>query len=317
VLLVTESLRILLSAQAKAQGLKFVSFKEEIIGNCRLILGDCAAVLPTLDRVDLVLTSPPYDNLREYGGHSFDWQACVLPISKSIHPGGVIVWNVSDSVIDGSETGTSFRQALAFKDTGLRLHDTMLYLKTNVNFPDNVRYDHGFEYMFVFSNGAPATFNPIMDRPNKWAGLAMHGTDRLSDGTTRPISGLGKIVKKVGKRFNWWFMTNNQPDTGHPAPMPYQMAYDHIASWTNEDDFILDPFMGSATTALAAIKLGRKFIGVEINPEYFERACNRVREAYSQIDMFAGQHDITEPDMASKHGEGLEQPTAPPDHAHE
>lgn len=258
----------------------------ERIGDATLYLGDCREILPTLGRVDAVITSPPYDGLREYGGHVFDWRRMIEPIAGAIYGGGVVVWNVADACVDGSETGTSFRQALAFMDAGLRLHDTMLYLKTNVNFPDAVRYENGFEYMFVFSNGAPQTFNPIADRPNKWAGLAMHGTDRQADGSLKPISGLGKLVNRYGKRFNWWFLTNNQPDIGHPAPMPYAMAADHITSWTNKGDIVVDPFMGSGTTGVACAKLGRKFIGIEIEPRYFDVACKRIEEAYKQPDMF-------------------------------
>jgi len=260
----------------------------ERIGDATLYLGDCLDILPTLDPVDAVVTSPPYDDLRQYGDghHPFEWRRYIEPISATVGVGAVLVWNVADGVCGGSETGTSFRQALAFMDAGLRLHDTMLYLKTNVNFPDAVRYENGFEYMFVFSNGAPSTFNPIKDRPNKYAGLAMHGTDRQRDGSLKPISGLGKLVNRHGKRFNWWFLTNNQPDHGHPAPMPYQMAFDHITSWTNEAETILDPFMGSGTTGVACAKLGRKFIGIELDPGYFDIACERIQKAYDQPDLF-------------------------------
>ena len=262
--------------------------RKEQIGDCTLYLGDCLEVLPTLGKVDAVVTSPPYDDLRQYGDTqpALDWAACVYPLAALLVDGGVLVWNVADSVHNGSETGTSFKQALAFMDAGLRLHDTMLYLKTNVNFPNAVRYENGFEYMFVFSNGAPKTFNPIKDRPNKYAGLAMHGTDRHRDGSLKPISGLGKLVNRNGKRFNWWFLTNNQPDNGHPAPMPYAMASDHITSWTDEGQTILDPFMGSGTTGVACVNLGRKFIGIEIDEGYFDIACKRIEDAYKQPDMF-------------------------------
>ena len=258
----------------------------ETIGDATLYLGDCLEVLPTLDKVDAVVTSPPYDNLREYGNHGFVYGAVIDALSDRMLVGGVIVWNVADAVIGGSESCTSFHQAIRFTENGLRLHDTMIYLKTNVNFPDAVRYENGFEYMFVFSKGAPKTFNPIQDRPNKWAGSVMHGTDRLADGTTRPISGLGKVVNKFGKRFNWWLMTNNQPDNGHPAPMPLSMAFDHITSWTNRGDTVMDPLMGSGTSGIAAIQLGRKFIGIEIEPKYFDIACERIEAAQAQGRLF-------------------------------
>ena len=260
---------------------------KEVIGDATLYCCDSLEILPCL--VDAIITSPPYDNLREYGGHVFEWGSFIQPLSDSLLPGAVMVWNVCDAVNEGSETGTSFRQALAFKEAGLRLHDTMIYLKSNVNFPDAVRYEHGFEYMFVLSNGAPKTFNPIQDRPNKWAGTVMHGTDRQPDGSTKPISGLGKVISRFGKRFNWWWMVNNQPDTGHPAPMPYAMAYDHIASWTNQGNTVLDPFMGSGTTAIASLKQGRKFIGCDVEAKYFDIACRRVEEFYRQPDLLAIQ----------------------------
>jgi DNA modification methylase len=257
----------------------------EHIGDATLYLGDCRDILPL--PVDAIVTSPPYDNLRDYGGHGFDWEPLIAPISSSLKPGAVLVWNVCDAVIDGSETGTSFRQALAFKESGLRLHDTMIYIKTGVNFPDATRYYHAFEYMFVFANGAPKTFNPIMDRPNKWAGSVMHGTDRQPDGSTRPISGIGKVINRVGKRLNWWLISNRPENNGHPAQMPYAMAYDHISSWTNQGDTVLDPFTGGGTTALAALSQGRNFIGCEIEEKYFDIACRRIDEAYRQPRLFA------------------------------
>lgn len=259
----------------------------QIIGDCTLYLGDCRDILPTLGNVDAVVTSPPYDNLREYGGFEFNWAEIIPRIE--VKTGGVCVWNVMDAVVDGSETGTSFKQALKFMECGWRLHDTMIYLKTNVNFPCENRYHNGFEYMFVFSNGKPNTFNGIEDRPNKWSGSIMHGTDRQPNGSKKQISGLGKIIKSYGKRFNWWLMFNNEPCNGHPAPMPYTMAYDHTMTWTNLQETILDPFMGSGTTGVACVKLGRKFIGIELEPKYFDIACKRIEQAYKQPDFFVPQ----------------------------
>lgn len=262
--------------------------RKEIIGDCTLILGDCMEVMPTLGKVDAVVTSPPYDNLRDYGDDydGVDLLRCIDLISDVLCDGGVCMWNVADATVDGSETGSSFRHALHAISCGLRLHDTMIYIKDNVNFPESVRYFSGHEYMFIFSNGAPKTFNPIKDRVNKWAGTKMHGTDRQADGTTTQISGKGKEIKRYGTRFNWWRITNNKPDCGHPAPMPYSMAADHIESWSNHAETILDPFMGSGTTLVACANMGRKGIGIEMDEDYFEIACKRVREAYAQPDMF-------------------------------
>jgi len=261
----------------------------EVIGDATLYLGDCRDVLPTLGKVDAVITSPPYDNLRDYG-KTFEGLDC-LPIIEMLAAllteGGVLMWNVADATVNGSETGTSFRHALHAMSCGLNLHDTMIYTKQKVSFPESNRYFSGFEYMFIFSRGRPKTFNPIKDRRNKWSGTVMHGTDRQKDGSTAQIHGKGKVIEPNGMRFNYWPMSNNQPDTGHPAPMPFQMAYDHTNSWNNAGELILDPFLGSGTTGIAAASLGRSFIGIEREPAYFDIACRRIEEAYRQPRMFA------------------------------
>lgn len=265
-----------------------MTYKRKVqIGDATLYEGDCLDIMPTLGKVDAVITSPPYDNLRTYGEsfNGVDLYEVLRRIADRLDSGGVCMWNVADATVNGSETGSSFRQALFAMDCGLRLHDTMIYIKDNVNFPESTRYFSGHEYMFVFSNGAPKTFNPIKDRPNKWAGTVMHGTDRQADGSVKQISGKGKVIENVGMRFNWWRMKNNST-TGHPAPMPFSMAYDHAESWTNECDIILDPFMGGGTTGVACAKLGRKFIGIELEPKYFDIACERIQKAYDQPDMF-------------------------------
>ena len=260
----------------------------ETIGRATLYLGDCRHVLPTLGKVDAVVTSPPYDDLRDYGPdyEGVDCLEVIGLLAENLAPGAVLMWNVADATKNGSETGSSFRQALHGLECGLNLHDTMIYIRENVNFPEEVRYFSGFEYMFVFSKGAPKTFNPIKDRRNKWAGTTMHGTDRHPDGLLKPINGMGKIIEPRGMRFNYWLMSNNGGNTGHPAPMPYQMAHDHIMSWTNPSDTVLDPFLGSGTTGVAAVQMGRDFIGCEIDSTYFDIACRRIEQAQRQGDLF-------------------------------
>lgn len=266
----------------------------ETIGAATLYLGDCRDVLPTLGNVDCVVTSPPYDNLREYGEgfEPLDCRPVITALAERIAPGGVIMWNVADATINGSETGTSFRQALHAMECGLNLHDTMIYTKENVNFPEDIRYFSGFEYMFIFSKGKPKTFNPIKDRRNKWSGTVMHGTDRQPDGSVKQISGKGKVIEPYGMRFNYWMMANSCNETGHPAPMPFRMAHDHVASWTNAGDTVLDPFAGSGTTGVAAVQMGRRFIGIEREPKYFEIACRRIENAQRQSDMFISTAEI-------------------------
>jgi len=264
--------------------------RARVIGGQVLLQGDCLEVMPGLGEVDMVCTSPPYDNLRSYGEGwaGVDLFSAISCIADRLTRGGVCMWNVADATVNGSETGSSFRQALYAIDCGLRLHDTMIYCKGGVTYPDANRYLPCFEYMFVFSNGAPNTFNPIKDRPNKWAGTAVHGTDRNKDGTTKRISGMGRPVPALGLRRNWWEISNawNGETLGHPAPMPYTMAHDHVVSWSNQNDIVMDPFLGSGTTLVACQKLGRRGIGIELDSEYFDMACKRVEEAARQPDLF-------------------------------
>lgn len=241
------------------------------------------------ESVDLVVTSPPYDNLRTYDDLC-DWSFEVFKdiangLYTAIKRGGVIVWVVSDATVNGSETGTSFRQALYFKEIGFNIHDTMIWKKDTMAFPETNRYPNWFEYMFVFSKGKPKTFNPIIDKPNKYAGSVIHGTSRNADGTTFRKSNEGNIVKETGWRENVWYQSGNKlgATIGHPAPFPAQLAKDHIITWSNEGDIILDPFMGSGSTALACIETNRRYIGFEINPKYCEIAENRIYEATAQI----------------------------------
>ena len=265
-------------------------WREEIIGDCRLILGDALEVMPTLGKVDAVVTSPPYDEMRDYGDSftGFNWSSYIIPITKAVNDGGILVWNVADQTIKGSESGNSMRQALAFIDAGMRLHDTMIYSKPSFSFPETNRYPQTWEYMFVFSNGAPKTFNAIKDRKNIYSGTLVRGTQRQVDGSTKPASGNGKILSEYGARHNVWMINNRENDFagGHPAPFPLSLAADHITSWTNMGDIACDPFMGSGTTGVACAKMGRKFIGVELEEKYFDIAVRRIEDAYKQPDMF-------------------------------
>ncbi len=268
---------------------KLESFRKEVIGDCTLYLGDCLEILPTLGKVDAVVTSPPYDDIRAYGANwRFDWRGVIENLAMRIVPGGVLVWNVADQTVEGSETLTSFKQALHMRECGLRLHDTMIYIKEGVSFPDSNRYLPAFEYMFVASNGAPKTFNGLKDRKNKYGGAKIHGTDRQQDGSTTRKKRFGDTFPEYGLRYNWWPISNaySGETAGHPAPMPYGMAAGHIQTWTEPGDIVLDPCLGSGTTLVACVRLGRRGIGIEIDEGYFDIACQRIREAYRQPDMF-------------------------------
>ena len=242
--------------------------------------GNCLELLKEMpdECIDLVVTSPPYDNLREYNGYTFDFENIAKQLFRVVKEGGVIVWVVSDATIDGSETGTSFKQALFFKEIGFNIHDTMIWYKDSFNFPSINRYGDAFEYMFIFSKGSPKSVNKICDRKNKWVGTKVHGTSRGSDGETfRKSNDKKTSVKEYGERFNVWEISSEKNNkSGHPAVFPKKLAYDHIVSWSNEGDVVLDPFMGSGTTAIASIESRRHYIGFEISEEYCSTARKRI-----------------------------------------
>ncbi len=261
----------------------------------KLVNADCLEALAEVSAgsVDLTVTSPPYDNLREYDGLPFE-KFCALSreLFRVTAVGGVCVWVVGDAVIDGSETGTSFRQAIYFMDVGFRLHDTMIYQKTGFSFPMNTRYHQIFEYMFIFSKGSPKTFNPIKDRPNAEAGRRLRGAERQPDGSLKSLSDSDKAkrVTEFGMRRNVWVYPTGagnmaEPeftDTTHPAMFPLALAEDHIKTWSNPGDLVLDPFLGSGTTGVAAKFHKRDFLGIEKSPEYFALASKRIETSESE-----------------------------------
>jgi DNA modification methylase len=244
---------------------------------------DCLEGMKQLDynSIDLTVTSPPYDNLRTYNGYTWDFEGVAKQLYRITKPGGVVVWVVGDATVNGSETGTSFRQALYFKEIGFNLHDTMIYQKDTqpCHDPRNKRYKQYFEYMFVFSKGKPNTYNEIQDVPTKNAGkILKKATKRKPDGEMRHFTEEGRVVqvKEFMARSNIWKFNTDKRRIGHPAIFPEALAKDHIVTWSNEGDIVLDPFMGSGTTAIAALNTGRYFIGFEISPEYCKIANQRI-----------------------------------------
>lgn len=260
----------------------------------KLYNDDCIAVLNDMqaDSVDLIVTSPPYDSLRTYDNKcEWDFEKFTQvadELYRVIKDGGVVVWIVNDQTVDGSETGTSFRQALYFKDIGFNIHDTMIWNKNNFSFPDNLRYGASFEYMFIFSKGKPKTVYKIRDRYNEYCGTTVHGTSRNPDGTTFRKSNHNKsIIPEYGERFNIWNIPPEKHNiSNHPAVFSVQLAHDHIISWSKEGDVVLDPFMGSGTTGVATIQLHRKFIGIEINRDYFDYAKQRIESTTISKKLF-------------------------------
>lgn len=266
----------------------------QIIGGASFWLGDCLEVMAGLpdDSVDLIITSPPYDNLRTYEGQQAftmtEFKAVALRLYAILKPGGVLVWIIGDETKNGSETGTSFRQALYFKDIGFNLHDTMIFQKKNPmpGIGNGVRYTPTFEFMLVFSIGLPKTFNPIQKEcigsGNTYNGEENWGREK--DGKLKKWKkNKGRLVKKTRDIGNIWTYAVGGLIIDHPAIFPEKLARDHIISWSNEGDTVLDCFMGSGSTAIACHRTGRKFIGIEKEKKYFEIAVARYRSEIKQL----------------------------------
>ena len=255
--------------------------------------GDCLELMKNIPdgSVDLVLTDPPYGTMKgiddKHDWDNFDkFKEIAKELFRVTDDGGVVVWIVSDATIRGSETGTSFRQALYFMDCGFNLHDTMIWEKPTFTATGSlaVRYAPVFEYMFVFSKGKPKTFNPIKDKPNVSDGRKIYGTIRQKDGSTKKQSCIGNEIQALGQRHNVWKICPEKSNKNrkHPAVFPEQLAKDHIISWSNEGDTVLDCFMGSGTTGKMAVLNNRRFIGIEIDEGYFNIAKKRIEEAYDE-----------------------------------
>jgi DNA modification methylase len=267
----------------------------------KIVHGDCIEVMKNFDddSIDMVLTSPPYDNLRTYKGYSFPFDAIAKELFRIVKPGGVVVWVVNDATINGSETGTSFNQALLFKEIGFNIHDTMIFKKRNP-IPQiyRKRYNNEFEYMFVFSKGQVLTHNPIMV-PCLHAGLELNGTTYKNySKNEQKREKMAKPVKSEKVKGNIWEYVvgknlEDQEAKGHPAPFPCELARDHIISWSNEGDLILDPMNGSGTTCKAAKQLGRNYIGIDISLEYCEIARNRIGELNQEVGSKSKQMSLT------------------------
>ena len=250
----------------------------------KIINGNCLDIMKDIEdcSIDLTLTSPPYDNLRTYKGFHFPFEEIVEELFRITKDGGIVVWVIGDATINGNETGTSFKHALHFQKVGFNLHDTMIFQKTNP-IPQiyRKRYNNIFEYMFVFSKGTVKTHNPIkVDCIH--AGLELNGTTykNYSKGEQKREK-MAKPVKKQKIKGNIWEYVvgkkkEDQEAKGHPAPFPCQLARDHIISWTNKGDVVLDPMCGSGTTCKVALEQERKFIGIDISKEYCEIAQKRI-----------------------------------------
>ena len=266
-------------------------------GDNSLILGDCVDVMSGMDNniIDLTVTSPPYDDIRQYKGDISNWSADVwknalLQLFRITKPGGVVVWVVGDKTNKGSESGTSFKQALYAKECGFFLYDTMIYSKYSL--PKNAkRYEQSFEFMFIFSKGKIKTFNPIMV-PCKKFGASLKNVTARQNGKPDELNevlGHQKCIKEYKIKRNIWHYHTGRHSTvdkyahEHPAIFPEGLASDHILSWSNPGETVFDPFAGSGTTGKAAVLLDRRFIGIEANRYYYDIAVKRIGD-YTQQD---------------------------------
>lgn len=253
---------------------------------------DTMARMPD-DFLDLVVTSPPYDDLRSYKGYSFDFEAIAKELFRVLKVGGVVVWVVGDKTKDWGESLTSFRQALFFQEIGFKV-ETMIYQKNSASAydPDCLKYKQVFEYSFVLAKGKPAVFNPIKD--HKTTGKAVVGkTSRKANGEIRTSHKSRIEVYDFQVRHNIWrymvgfnLTSKDVISFSHPATFPEQLAADHIYSWSNEGDLVYDPFMGSGTTAKMAHLKNRKWIGSEISAEYVALAEKRLQPYLTQGSLF-------------------------------
>jgi len=257
----------------------------------QVICGDCLEVMKEMldNSIDLTVTSPPYDNLRTYNGYTFNFEGIAKELYRVTKQGGIVVWVVGDATINGSETGTSFKQALYFKKVGFNLHDTMIYEKLCYMPLTHKRQEQAFEYMFVFSKGVPKTFNPRLKK-NKEAGKTITGNRRHNGNDLEKIHGAGKQIKEYGQDINIWrYATGKTCYDGdiearkHPAVFPSKLAEDHILTWSNEGDLVLDPMCGSGTTCKMAKINNRNYIGIDISQDYCNIAEQRINNLPTKL----------------------------------
>lgn len=256
-----------------------------------LIHGDCLVEMGNIGDgvIDLTVTSPPYDNLRTYN-NSLDWgehvwKPVIQQLFRITNKGGVVVWVVGDATVNGSETGTSFKQALWAKKCGFNLHDTMIYAKNSYMPLTHNRYEQAFEYMFIWSKGKPNTFNPIMI-PSLTSGTKRYrgGSKSKETSYAERLRDERTVVNSHKQHPNiFYYDVGKNEKTLHNAPFPEQLAHDHIISWSNKGDKVLDPFTGSGTTGIACKNLGRSFIGIEKDESYFNLAKQRIESHKPQM----------------------------------
>ena len=261
-----------------------------VVETSRIVQGDCVKVMRGFADgcIDLVVTSPPYDNIRDYKGFKFEFPPVATELFRAIKPGGVCVWVVQDSKVNCSMTLSSMRQAIVFNDAGWNVHDVMIYLKDSCPFPRRNQYQPVWEYMFVFSKGAPKTFNPIRKGNKQIKNLAKRTTYRQKDGSLKRCKPYTAPVTSVEHNVFYYPMGYNRTTKDdfayeHPAMFPEALARDQIVSWSNRGDVVLDPFAGAGTTLKMAEETGRQWIGIDISADYCNVAMQRIKVAQPEL----------------------------------
>lgn len=257
----------------------------------KIICGDCLEVMKEIpdNSIDLLVTSPPYDNLRDYNNYMFNLEGIAKTLFRVTKEGSVLVWVVGDKIETGNRTLSSFKQALFFQNIGFNVHDVMIYKKTNTPFMRSNAYTNCFEFMFIFSKDSPRVFNPLKIK-TKRSGFEPLPYNKKSDGITKKVV---KELKEMKVRTNIWEYavglggsTRDKIAFEHPAIFPEKLAEDHIVSWTNEDALVLDPMCGSGTTCKMAKIHNRRFIGIDISPEYCKIAQKRIDAIPKRLEKF-------------------------------
>ncbi len=278
-------------AEGKIEGAdsKTVAPNESVQRQGKLIVGNCVDIMRSwpADIIQLTVTSPPYDKLRDYKGYQFPFEDIADELYRVTAPGGVLVWVVGDR-INGGRSLTSFRQAIYFQEIGFSAHDVMIYQKKNTPFMRSNAYTNAYEMMFVLSKGKPTTFNPLKV-PTQRHGMELLTHNKLPDGINKKKRG---ELKKEKTRTNIWSYavglggtTRDKIAFQHPAVFPEKLAEDHIKSWSNPGDLVLDPMCGSGTTGKMALMHDRDFIGIDISPEYIEIARQRLADVGLPVEM--------------------------------
>lgn len=257
----------------------------------RIHLDDCVGGMRGLPDgcIPLTVTSPPYDNLRQYGNHPFDFEAVARELWRVTAPGGVVVWVVQDEIVDGSETGTTCRQQLFFQTLGFRVHNRIVMVNPGSRWPGKIRYGVALELAIVLSKGAPRTVRLLRDSPNKHAGRLKTFVRRNWKGDTEQTGPKAYPVGTWGVRGNVWVYSRgfnqsskDKRDFDHPALMPEEMAEDLIVSFSKPGELVFDPFTGAGTTAKMAFLNNRRYLGYEVHEPYYRRALERLTDARAE-----------------------------------